>query len=115
MPSDGRLRKIVDALHHTPSDRATTGEWARRIGMSERALFRLVLKQTGMSFGRWRQQIQVMLAIEQLSKAKAVQAIAFDLGYESASAFITMFKKAMGQPPATYLATRQGRGKTRHT
>ena len=42
-------------------------------------------------------------------RAWEVQAVAFDLGYESASAFITMFKKALGQPPAQYLANRQNR------
>ena len=110
MPTDQRLRKIVDVLYANPSDRATTGEWSHRLGMSERALFRLILKQTGMSFGRWRQQLQIILALERLAKGDAVQTIAIDLGYESASAFISMFKKAMGQPPAKYFAARLGRG-----
>ncbi|HEY0597405.1 helix-turn-helix domain-containing protein [Sphingopyxis sp.] len=30
-------------------------------------------------------------------------AIAFDLGYESASAFITMFKRNTGQTPGSWL------------
>jgi AraC-like DNA-binding protein len=34
--------------------------------------------------------------------------VALDLGYENASGFITMFRKAMGQPPARYLADRTG-------
>ena len=32
--------------------------------------------------------------------------VAYDLGYESPSAFITMFKKAFGKPPATYINDR---------
>jgi AraC-like DNA-binding protein len=36
-----------------------------------------------------------------------VQTVAFDLGYEGASAFVTMFRKAVGKPPARYLAGRQ--------
>ncbi|HEV7718881.1 MAG TPA: helix-turn-helix transcriptional regulator [Arsenicitalea sp.] len=109
LPTDPRLRKIADGLHNDPADRATIGEWARRVAMSERALFRLVPKQTGMSFGRWRQQFQIMLALERLTGGEAVQTVALDLGYESASAFITMFKKALGQPPARYLAARRGK------
>jgi AraC-like DNA-binding protein len=63
-----------------------------------------------MSFGRWRQQFQIMFALERLAGGEAVQTVAFDLGYESASAFITMFKKALGQPPARYLAARHAQG-----
>jgi AraC-like DNA-binding protein len=33
-----------------------------------------------------------------------VQRVALDLGYESASGFVTMFRKAVGKPPARYLA-----------
>jgi AraC-like DNA-binding protein len=107
LPGDARLKKIAAALTTDPSDRAMIGEWARRVAMSERSLFRLIHRETGMSFGRWRQQIQIMVALERLARGEAVQTVAFDLGYESASAFITMFKKAMGQPPAKYLAARQ--------
>jgi hypothetical protein len=63
MPSEARLRKIADKLTADPADRATAHKWAKRIGTSERSLRRLVLQETGMSFGRWRQQLQVILAL----------------------------------------------------
>jgi AraC-like DNA-binding protein len=107
LPTDPRLRRIADELTADPSNRATIAEWARLVAMSERTLFRLILKETGMSFGRWRQQFQIMLALERLTEGDAVQAVAFDLGYESPSAFITMFKKALGEPPGKYLAARR--------
>lgn len=107
LPSDARLRRIADAITADPSDRATIGEWARRVGMSERTLFRLVPEQTGMTFGRWRQQLHIMFALERLVEGESVQTVSLDLGYESASAFITMFKKALGQPPAKYLVMRR--------
>ena len=107
MPSDSRLRKIAHALTIDPSDRATIGEWGRRVAMSERTLSRLITRETGMSFIRWRQQYQIMTALERLAEGSSVQAVAFDLGYESASAFINMFKRAMGAPPARYLEHRR--------
>jgi len=107
MPRDPRLRRVTDALAADPSDRATIAGWARRIAMSERTLSRLILRETGMSFLRWRQQFQIMLALERLAQGVAVQTVALDLGYESASAFITMFKKVLGQPPGKYLASRR--------
>lgn len=103
MPSDGILRRIADGLTADPSDRATVQAWAERIGVSERTLRRLVLKETGMSFGRWRQQLHIILALQWLSQGASVQSVASDLGYESASSFVVMFRKALGASPARYM------------
>jgi len=104
VPADQRLRKVAEAWTAEPADRTKLGGWASRIGMSERSLSRLVLEQTGMSFIRWRQQFQIMLALERLTRGVSVQTIAFDLGYETPSAFIAMFRKILGASPNRYLA-----------
>jgi len=39
-----------------------------------------------------------------LAADKPVTAIAIDLGYDSLSAFIAMFKKALGASPTQYMA-----------
>jgi len=88
MPSDRRLRQIADRLTDDLSERTTIPEWARQVGMSKRALRRVASKETGMSFGRWRRQFQIMLALKQLSEGDSVQTVAFALGYESSSAFV---------------------------
>lgn len=112
MPGDPRLRRIADAILADPSDRLTIAQWGRRVGASERTLARILHVETGMSFGRWRQQLQILIALRRLVEGTPVQTVATDLGYESASAFITMFRKALGMPPARYLADRRSR--TRH-
>jgi AraC-like DNA-binding protein len=76
--------------------------------MSERTLARLVLNETGMTFGRWRQQLHIVIALQNLSAGVPVQRVSEDLGYESVSSFITMFKKALGKPPARYFADKDG-------
>jgi AraC-like DNA-binding protein len=106
MPSDSRLRKIADAMVADPSNRLTIAEWARRVGMAERTLTRLLRSETGMSFGRWRQQLHVLIALQRLADGQPVQIIALDLGYAGASAFITMFRKALGKSPTRYLSDR---------
>jgi AraC-like DNA-binding protein len=108
IPSDPRLRRIADALTQNPADRSTAAEWGARVAMSERTLTRLVVSETGMSFGRWRQQLHIIIALQRLSAGALVQRVAEDLGYESVSAFITMFKKALGKPPARYFADKAG-------
>ncbi len=101
-----RLRQIAGALNADPADRSTVAQWARRVAMSERTLARLVQQEVGMSFGRWRQQLHIILALQRLSAGVSVQRTAEDLGYESVSAFITMFKKTLGKTPARYFADR---------
>lgn len=99
-----KIRHIANALALDPSDRRTLGEWARALAMSERTLARLVQRETGLSFGRWRQQWHLVVALRQLASGAAVQQVAGDLGYDSVTAFITMFKKALGASPTQYFA-----------
>jgi AraC-like DNA-binding protein len=103
LTSEARLNRIASALVEDPSDRSTMAQWANRLAMSENSLARLVQQETGLTFGRWRQQLQLITAIRSLAAGSTVQQVSGDLGYESVSAFITMFKKALGTSPAQYL------------
>ncbi|MEA1674729.1 helix-turn-helix transcriptional regulator [Nitrospirillum sp. BR 11163] len=107
MPADAKLRKIAAALMTDPSDRATIEDWGRRMAAAPRTLTRILKRETGMSFGRWRQQLHILIALQRLDQGVSVQNVALDLGYEGASAFVTMFRKALGKPPARYLAERR--------
>jgi len=99
-----KIRKMADTLNASPGDRSTIVQWAKRLAMSERSLARLVVKETGLTFGRWRQQLHLLVAIRELAGGASVQRVSSDLGYESVTAFITMFKKALGHPPGRYFA-----------
>lgn len=81
-----------------PAQWQTLGQWASVFAMSERNLARLVVKETGLSFRRWRQQLQLILALQALVDGRNVQQVAHMLGYDSTTAFITMFKKAWSNP-----------------
>ncbi|WP_223232351.1 AraC family transcriptional regulator [Marinomonas arctica] len=100
-----KIRHIADALFADPSDRNTLRQWAARLATSERSLARLVENATGLSFGRWRQQLHLMVALSQLAEGKSVQSVAGTLGYDSVNAFITMFKKALGKSPTQYFSS----------
>lgn len=104
VPDHPKIRLIADFLREDPADRATLAQWAKRVAMSERSLARLMVQETGLTFGRWRQQLHLIIALREISGGTSVQAIAEMLGYESPTAFITMFKKALGQTPTRYLA-----------
>ncbi|MFP1683201.1 AraC family transcriptional regulator [Alloalcanivorax sp. C16-1] len=98
-----KIRHMAFKLLDSPGDRRTLSEWACEVATSERTLARLVLKHTGMTFGAWRRQLHIVIAIQKLSAGCTVQAVASDLGYDSASAFTAMFKQHMGKPPRRYL------------
>jgi AraC-like DNA-binding protein len=106
MPSDTRLRRIVERMMDAPAERGTTDVWARRAGLSERTLARLITRETGMSFSRWRRQLGVMLAVKWLAGGTSIRQVANDLGYESIPSFVTMFRKAIGVSPGRYMAER---------
>ncbi|MBY6256367.1 MULTISPECIES: AraC family transcriptional regulator [Enterobacteriaceae] len=102
-----KIRAMADALVSNPEDRSTFKAWAKRLALSERSLARLMLRETGLTFGRWRQQLHLILALQALASGVSVQNVAANLGYESVNAFITMFKKTMGSTPAHYFAERK--------
>lgn len=101
-----RIRQIAAQLIEVPDDRRTIREWAATVAMSERTLARLILKHTGTTFGRWRQQLHIVMAVQRLSQGETIQRISQALGYDSPSAFTAMFKKHMGQSPRRYLQDR---------
>lgn len=107
MPTDARLRRIVDLMMASPAERGTLEVWAKQAGLSERTLARMIRRETGMSFGRWRQQLGVMLAVKWLAGGASIQQAAGDLGYESVPSFVTMFRKALGTSPGRYMAERR--------
>jgi len=106
MPNDPRLRRIVDLMMASPADRGRLDAWAGKAGLSGRTLERLMRRETGMSFVRWRQQLAVTLAVKWMAGGASIQQVAADLGYESVPSFVTMFGKVLGISPGRYMAER---------
>lgn len=101
-PRDRRLKRIAEALRAEPGDGRTIAAWGRIVGASARTLARRFKAETGLSFAAWRQQARLLAALVRLAGGAAVTAVALDLGYASPSAFIAMFKRALGSTPGRY-------------
>ena len=101
-PRDRRLRAITAALHAEPASNDCLDQWAARVGASSRTLARLFVKETKLTFASWRQQLRLLVALEQLAHGHSVTAAALDAGYQDASAFIAMFRRALGVTPGRY-------------
>ena len=99
---DRRLLRVTTALERNPGDERPLEAWAKEAGASPRTLARLFLRETGMTFGAWRQQARLLRALIGLAEGQPVTALALDLGYASPSAFIQAFKRAFGTTPSRY-------------
>ena len=55
-----------------------------------------------MSFRQWRQQARLLEALRQLASGETVSTVALNLGYESVSAFIFIFRRTLGSTPGQY-------------
>jgi AraC-like DNA-binding protein len=103
-PADARLAARCRAYLEDPSPHETIDDWCRDLAMSRRTFTRRFREQTGLSFAMWRRQASIFAALPRLAAGHPVTTIAFDLGYDSASAFATMFKRVIGVPPTRYLS-----------
>lgn len=103
LPTDKRLARLVEWIMDSPSEVVGIDSWAARMDISPRTLSRLVSRETGMSFGRWRRQLHILLALQWMAKGATVQDVADGLGYENASNFVVMFRKVLGETPGRYL------------
>ena len=104
-PKDPRALAVARRVHAAPGCVETLAQLARNSGASPRTLERIFQRETGMSFGRWRQQVRLLEALRRLASGATVSAVALDVGYESASAFIAMFKRTLGTTPRRYFDT----------
>jgi len=106
MPADPRILGICQSLQQQPDDASTLADWAERFQVNVKTIQRLFLAQTGMTFGQWRQQARLLRALELLAGGERIIDIALSLGYESPSAFSTMFRKHFGRMPSQFFDAR---------
>ena len=102
-PVDPRAQKVVARLVASPGDHRKLERLCRECGASKRTIQRLFREETKMTFSRWRQQLRLLHAMQRLASGEKVTAAALDAGYNSTSAFISMFRKQLGKTPARYL------------
>ncbi len=104
-PSDERAKSAAAWLRAHPDDPGLIKQMAKRVATSARTLERLFQNETGMTFGKWRQQLRLLHALRLLAAGRAVTVVALEVGYDSASAFIAMFKRTLGTTPHRYFAS----------
>jgi len=103
-PVDPEITQVCRQLADHPDNNATLTTWATQLGVDAKTVQRRFVRETGMTFGRWRQQARLVHALERLASGERVLDVALDLGYNSPSAFSSMFKRQFGATPSAYFA-----------
>ncbi len=101
-PSDTRARRVVQTLLADPAEQTTLEVLCKNCGASKRTIERVFMAETKMTFGKWRQQLRLLHAMQRLASGEKVTGAALDAGYNSTSAFISMFRKQLGTTPMRY-------------
>ncbi|WP_210235454.1 AraC family transcriptional regulator [Mesorhizobium sp. M8A.F.Ca.ET.165.01.1.1] len=102
-PVDERLHRITDRLLLDPACNRPLSILAAEAALTERTAARWFLRDTGMTFGRWRQQMRLQHALEHLAVGESVTQAALAVGYADVSSFIVAFRNLFGQTPARIL------------
>src|SRR6266496_122373 len=86
-PRDPRAARVARRLLDQPGDRRPMGSLLSGVGASQRTIERLFRAETGLSFGRWRQQLRLIESLRLLAAGESVTSVALEVGYDSLSAF----------------------------
>lgn len=101
-PRSPPLLRLCEAIFLDPADQRDADAWARELGLSSRTLTRRFEAEIGLPLRSWRRRLRIFRAIELLNGGSPVTAVAMDLGYNSASAFIFAFREEMGTSPHAF-------------
>ncbi len=102
IPRDVRALRVARAVMNDPSERRSLATLCKKSGASKRTIERNFQLETSMTFGRWRQQFALLHAIRRLAAGESVTSVALEVGYATPSAFIAMFRRALGKTPSHY-------------
>lgn len=104
-PTDVRAERVAETLQH--DSQISLASACKQAGASKRTIERLFQQQTRLSLGKWQQQLRLMRSLQLLAAGEKISHAALEAGYSTPSAFIAMFRKALGTTPRQYFITEQ--------
>ncbi|MCM5558584.1 helix-turn-helix transcriptional regulator [Pleomorphomonas sp. JP5] len=99
LPTPPRMRAWAQAFLASPSVKTSIDVVAKDVAMSRRSFTRHFEREVGMTFSAWKRAVIVHRATMRLAEGASVGEVALEVGYESVSAFIAMFRTACGRSP----------------
>jgi AraC-like DNA-binding protein len=102
---DPRAQRLAEILIAEPGSRRPLAQVCGKVGASVRTVERLFVEETGMTLGKWRQQLRLMQAMRLLGEGAKVTHAALEAGYSTPSAFTVAFRESLGTTPTDYFRT----------
>ena len=100
--TDPRAMRVAAAVMTNPDDRHSLTRICNNAGAGKRTMERVFQSETGMTIGKWRQQLRLMHAMRAIGEGTQVTRAAIEAGYATPSAFSAAFRKALGTTPTMY-------------
>jgi len=107
-PSDPRAARVAATLLRNSGPAHSLAAACKQAGASKRTIERLFQQETHLSLGKWRQQLRLLRSLQLLAAGEKIAHAALEAGYSTPSAFIAMFKKALGTTPRRYFENSAG-------
>ena len=102
IPGSNRLKDLCRAISANAALDWGLAECAQFLGINMKTVQRWFQTDMGISFGEWRKQIRLFVALENLALGKSVLEVSLDAGYSSPSAFSAMFRREFGMSPSAF-------------
>jgi len=101
-PVDSRGQRVAEILQEDSGETRSLAAACRHAGASKRTIERIFERETNLSLGKWRQQLRLLRSLQLLAAGEKITNVALEAGYSTPSAFIAMFRKALGTTPRRY-------------
>lgn len=106
MPTSPALLALANRILENPADDRDLAALAASVAVSPRTLERQFKAETGLSLRSFRRQAKLLRALELLASGMSVGKVSDEIGFGEPSAFIAMFRGALGVTPGRYLERR---------
>jgi AraC-like DNA-binding protein len=101
--ADPQLARALRRLHADPAAEWTVASLAREAGLSRSTFSDRFMRKVGLAPMAYLMQWRIALAKDMLQRAPVpLETVAARIGYKSASAFSTAFRRLVGQPPSLF-------------
>ena len=103
LPQDARVRGLAQSALNDPGNVPSVAAWLADAPASRKTIERVFISETGMPPSRWLRHARILHAVSLLAAGRKVSSVAFDMGYESSSAFSHVFRQTLGVSPSKFV------------
>lgn len=102
LPNKGPLHDLCHRLVTARTLDWGLAECATHLDVNVKTIQRWFASELGITYGKWRTQARLLVALEELALGRSILNVALDAGYSNPSAFSAMFRREFGIAPTAF-------------